>query len=226
MIDLEFSEPLNPATVVAANVFVRDSANALVPGTLSLRSGNRVVRFTPSAPFPPTPSPNNYFYVFYTNGLLDLQGAAVAGSSFYFYTSGSGDTTSPAVSAIVPSAGSTGVGVNGSIRVVFSEAVNPVSLTSDTVSVSAGGTPAGHDDDHRHRQHVSDHRAAAAAASGRVDHRHGQRRAGSVRQCRAAHDVVVYDRQRARHHAARGARRQHPLWRHQRPGQHHLRMDL
>ena len=143
VIDLEFSEPLDPQTVVAANVFVRDSASALVPGTLSLRSGNRIVRFTPSAPLPPTPSPNNYFYVFYTNGLLDVQGAAVAGGNFYFYTSGSGDTTSPAVSAIVPSAGSTGVGVNGSIRVVFSEAVNAVSLTSDTVSVSAGGTMLG-----------------------------------------------------------------------------------
>jgi len=143
IIDLEFSEPLNPATVTPANVFVRDSANLAVPGTLSLRPGNRVVRFTPDSPFPPTNPPNNYNYVYFTGGLLDLQGAAVAGSNFYFYTSGTADTTSPSVNAIVPSAGTTGVGVNGSIRVTFSEAVNAVSITPDTVTISAGGTPLG-----------------------------------------------------------------------------------
>ena len=48
VMDLEFSEPLNPATVTPASVFVRDAANRSVPGTLSLRAGNRVVRFTPA----------------------------------------------------------------------------------------------------------------------------------------------------------------------------------
>ena len=140
MIDLEFSEPINPATVVAANVYVRDAANAPVAGTLSLRSGNRVIRFTPAAPLSAS---NAYNYVYYTNGLLDLQGAAVAGSDFYFYMGSGSDTTSPSVTAIVPTAGASGVGVNGSIRLAFSEAVNPISVTSGTVTISAGGTPLG-----------------------------------------------------------------------------------
>ncbi len=110
MIDLEFSEPINPATVIAANVYVRDAANAPVAGTLSLRSGNRVIRFTPTAPLSAS---NTYNYVYYTNGLLDLQGAAVAGSNFYFYMGTGSDTTSPSVTAIVPTAGASGVGVNG-----------------------------------------------------------------------------------------------------------------
>ena len=76
--------------------------------------------------------------MYFTSGLLDLQGAAVAGSNYYFYM-GSGsvsDTTSPSVSAIVPTAGATGVGVNGSIRVTFSEAVNPISRHARTPSGS------------------------------------------------------------------------------------------
>ena len=140
LIDLEFSEPINPATVVAANVYVRDAANAPVAGTLSLRSGNRVIRFTPTTPLSAS---NPYNYVYYTTGLLDLQGAAVAGSAFYFYMGSGSDTTSPSVTAIVPTAGASGVGVNGSIRLAFSEAVNPISVTSGTVTISAGGTPLG-----------------------------------------------------------------------------------
>ncbi len=63
MIELEFSEPINPATVTAANVFVRDSASQLVAGTLSLRNGNRVVRFTPAAAL----AANSYAYIYYSN---------------------------------------------------------------------------------------------------------------------------------------------------------------
>ena len=140
--------------------------------------------------------------MFYTNGLLDLQGAAVAGSNFYFYTSGSGDTTSPAVSAIVPSAGSTGVGVNGSIRVTFSEAINPVSLTSDTVSVSAGGTPLGTTmtiGTGNTSLTIVPQRPLPAGTSITVTVNGVQDPSGNAVPL---DDVVVYDRQRARHHAA------------------------
>ena len=91
----------------------------------------------------PLSASNAYNYVYYTNGLLDLQGAAVAGGAFYFYMGSDSDTTSPSVTAIVPTAGASGVGVNGSIRLTFSEAVNPISVTSGTVTISAGGTPLG-----------------------------------------------------------------------------------
>ena len=60
VLELEFSEALSPASVTSANVFVRDPANQPVAGTLSLRGGNRIVRFTPAANFPP--SNYNYFY--------------------------------------------------------------------------------------------------------------------------------------------------------------------
>ncbi|MFY9586536.1 MAG: Ig-like domain-containing protein, partial [Actinomycetota bacterium] len=139
VIDLEFTEAINPATVTSANVFLRDATNAPVAGTLSIRAGNRVIRFTPAAPF----AVSNYNYVFYTSQLLDLQGNAVAGSNFYFYTGATGDSTNPSVSAIVPGGGATGVGVNSSIRVAFSEGINPTSITPETVTVSAGGTPLG-----------------------------------------------------------------------------------
>ena len=140
VIDLEFSEPLNPTTVTPATVFVNDWTDATrIPGTLSLRAGNRVVRFTPTSPLPQNAS--NYFYVHYTSGLLDLQGAAVVDSAFFFYTNGSGDTTDPSILGIAPTDGATDVGVNSTIRIGFSGAINPVSITPETVTVSANGTP-------------------------------------------------------------------------------------
>ena len=102
VIELEFSEPINPATVTAANVFVRDSANQLVAGTLSLRNGNRVIRFTPAAAL----AANSYTYIYYSN-LHDLQGTSIAGSNFYFYTGAGADATSPTVTFVSPAAGST-----------------------------------------------------------------------------------------------------------------------
>lgn len=134
LVELEFSEPLDPATVTPANVYVTNAAGLLVSGTLSLRNGNRVVRFESDADF----APDNYNYVTYTNGLRDLQGTAATTSSFYFYTGAASDSTNPSVSSIAPPAGAIGVGVNASIRITFNEAINPLSISSSTVQVSAG----------------------------------------------------------------------------------------
>ena len=65
----------------STNFYVRDAANLPVAGTLSLRNGDRTIRFTPAAPF----AANNYNYVYPTNGLRDLQNTPFAGTNFYFY---------------------------------------------------------------------------------------------------------------------------------------------
>jgi methionine-rich copper-binding protein CopC len=135
VLDLEFSEPLDPASLSAANVFVRDAASQPVAGALSMRNGNRVVRFTPAANF----APSNYNY-FYYSGLTDLQGASITGSSFYFYTGAAADSSTPTVTFVNPPAAATGVGVNSPVRVTFSEPVNPTTLNTNTLVLAAGTT--------------------------------------------------------------------------------------
>ena len=134
VIDLEFSEALNPATVSETTVYVRDSGNQLVAGTLTLREGDRTVRFVPAAEL----GANTYFYVYVTGDVQDLDGTAFGGTSYYFYTGTTSDATPP-TATVVPPAGATGVGVNALIRVTFSEAVNPLTVTATTVTVTAGG---------------------------------------------------------------------------------------
>ena len=63
-----------------------------------------------------------------------------AGTSFYYYANKSVDTTAPSVLSIGPADGATGVGINVSVRVTFSEAIDPLSVTSDGVTLA---TPAG-----------------------------------------------------------------------------------
>jgi methionine-rich copper-binding protein CopC len=135
VLELEFNEPLNPASLSAANVFVRDALNQPVAGALSMRNGNRVVRFTPAANF----APSNYNY-FYYSGLTDLQGVSITSSNFYFYTGATADSSTPTVSFVNPPAGTTGVGVNSPVRVTFSKPVNPTTLNANTLVLAAGAT--------------------------------------------------------------------------------------
>src|SRR5439155_3099024 len=48
VIDVEFSEPLNPATVTPANFFVSlYETNTPIAGSLTLRNGDRTIHFVP-----------------------------------------------------------------------------------------------------------------------------------------------------------------------------------
>ena len=120
VIDVEFSEPLLPSTVNSTNFYVRDAANLPVAGTLSLRNGDRTIRFTPAAPF----AVNNYNYVYPTNGLRDLQNTPFAGTNFYFYAGTASDATAPTLVSIAPTNGATGIGVNATVRLYISEGIN------------------------------------------------------------------------------------------------------
>ena len=125
VIDVEFSEPLLPSTVNSTNFYVRDAANLPVAGTLSLRNGDRTIRFTPAAPF----AANNYNYVYPTNGLRDLQNTPFAGTNFYFYAGLASDTTPPTLVSIAPTSGATGIGVNSTVRLYISEGINALTTT-------------------------------------------------------------------------------------------------
>ena len=135
VIDVEFSEPLNPATVTPANFFVSlYETNTPIAGSLTLRNGDRTIHFVPENLL----QIGAYYYVNVKSGLEDRQGSPVAGIRYYFYVGSSTDTTTPTVVSISPPNGVTGVGVNavGSIR--FSEPVNLTTVNSSTISLNGG----------------------------------------------------------------------------------------
>ena len=140
IVDVQFNTALNPATVNGTTIYLYDYYNGLnVPVTYSMPQPN-VVRMVPTGNL----QVNDYFFVEVTTGLqssTSVPANAVASWQDYFYTGNSIDTTLPTDVSAVPFNGATNVGVNVQPGVVFSKAIDPVSVNSNTFQVTNAGTP-------------------------------------------------------------------------------------
>jgi hypothetical protein len=133
VIDVQFSKPLDPATVIPANFYLNNCAGTGIAGTLSLLSGNTVVRFTPGTALPVTCT---YSYVNVTGGIKDTSGLAFAATNWYFYYTATPDTAAPAVKTIAPTNNVTGIGTNSTIRIQFSEAIDPITVNTSNLTLT------------------------------------------------------------------------------------------
>jgi methionine-rich copper-binding protein CopC len=141
VVEIQFSEPLDPATVTSSTFVVSTGSGtggAVIPGTLSLLSGNTIARFTPAAPFPV----NQYFHISLTTGIKDMSANAFAGDSYYVFVTNLAtlDNTPPTLTAITPVNGSTSIGDNAPVRLVFSKVMDTLSINSSTVLLLNGAT--------------------------------------------------------------------------------------
>jgi hypothetical protein len=136
VIEVEFNEPLDPATVNTTNVSLEESDGGNVPINVSLDGDGRVVRLIPTAPLTAN---TNYFY-FLNGGLRDLDGQAPTFTFTGFLMTGEQtDSDPPMVVAVSPPDQAQNVGVNASIRARFNERVNPLSVNGTTIAVVDGG---------------------------------------------------------------------------------------
>src|SRR6266850_977809 len=135
VIQVQFSAPVS-AVGVTNSAMALSSGTAAVTGTVTLTSNNTVLTFAPAAALSASTS-----YTLTVAGLTDLAGNAIATLTSTFTTGAATapDKTAPAVTAITPGNGTTGVPVNTSIVVTFSEPVNPLTVTTQTISLQAKG---------------------------------------------------------------------------------------
>ncbi len=138
VVELEYSEPLDPATVTGSTVVLRASASGqAVPAAVSLVRGGRVIRIVPSAPLAAGTSSH---FVQVGTGVRDLDGQSTGFTFTRFFTIGAAsDGVRPAVTALSPPQGSAGVGLNARVRVRFDERINPLTVDASTVVVSLSG---------------------------------------------------------------------------------------
>jgi hypothetical protein len=125
-----FSEAMDPATINATTVTLRDPANNLVPATLSYNATSRVATLNPSASLD--------FGTTYTatvlggsGGAKDLAGNPLAADRVWTFTTVF-DTTPPTINSISPASGATGVSRTANVTATFSEAVDPASVNGST----------------------------------------------------------------------------------------------
>jgi hypothetical protein len=142
VIEAEASEALDPATVDSTTVRLQENVCCtfpVVPATVSLVGGGRVIRLVPDAALAASTS----HFVTLTTGVRDLDGQSLPFNfNVFFTTRPDSDVTGPTVQVVTPPDGATDVGTNASIRVVFDEAVNPISVNETTVQVSDGTSTA------------------------------------------------------------------------------------
>ena len=140
VLEVAFTEALDPATVNATNVTVRPFVSTFnrcigtVVSTVSLVNGN-VIRVVPDTPLVASTS----YELCVEPGVQDLGGEALAFRFLGSFTTGAAqDAVIPSVVGVSPPDGATDVGVNVGIHVRFDEPVNPVSVSEQTIVLSDG----------------------------------------------------------------------------------------
>jgi hypothetical protein len=130
-----FSEAMDPATITTATFTLKQGATP-VAGTVSYIG--QTATFTPSSNL----VANTTYTATITTGAKDLAGNALASNyAWSFTTAAAPDTTAPTVTSTDPANGATGVALNKKIAAVFSEAMDPLTITTLTFTLKQGVTP-------------------------------------------------------------------------------------
>jgi hypothetical protein len=131
-VDIAFNLPIDGSTL-NGNTFING-----VAATASLIAPN-IVRLTPASLLSASSGP---YYVCANNGsIMGTNGVAAQSDCYWagaFYTTAGPDTT-PGSVKIGPPNGVIGVGTNAYIRLQFSKAVDPTSINSTNVQITANG---------------------------------------------------------------------------------------
>ena len=133
-IQVQFSTPLDASTVNSTN-FTLKLNNQIVPATASLTTP-ATVKIVPASPLLPGTA---YSYQV-TAAVKDTNGLPLANAASYsFVTGATPDTAQPRVSALTPPDTTSNVGTNAPIEVRFNKPLNPLTISTTTIQVTAGG---------------------------------------------------------------------------------------
>lgn len=135
-----FSEDMNPATITGTSFAVTGPGTTAVAGTVSYTVGARTAIFTPTANLP-----NGVLFTATLNtGNADLAGNTLASNKVWTFTTGTAaDTTPPTAILVNPADLATAVAVNSAVNVTFSEAMDPLTISTASFMVQASGPPLG-----------------------------------------------------------------------------------
>lgn len=124
-----FSESMNASTINTSSFELRNSANVLVPATVSYNSSMRTATLTPSNPL----ANSTLYRATIKSTVKDINGNALPGNyTWSFSTVAPPDVTAPVIIATSPGNGATGISTNTSVSAIFSEAMNAATINSSS----------------------------------------------------------------------------------------------
>jgi hypothetical protein len=129
---ITFSEPMDQSTINSLTYSLKQGT-ANVAGTIT--STETTATFTPSADL----VSNKIYTATITVGAKDMAGNAIATNQVVtFTTAEAADVTLPMVNATDPLNNATGIVLNKAVSLTFSEAMNPLTITSSTFTLKQG----------------------------------------------------------------------------------------
>ena len=144
-IAVTFSEPMKASTITKATFSLMQSSNEVgedegegegVVGTVSY--AGVTATFTPARDL----EPNTAYTAMVRRRARNLAGKALASDFVWSFTTGAAsDTTPPNMSFTVPAGAATGMAINQKIAATFSEPMDPLTITTATLTLEEGATP-------------------------------------------------------------------------------------
>src|SRR5271157_4131062 len=130
-----FSETMDPLTI-NTTTFTLLQGITPVSGTVTYSVVTAV--FTPASIL----AASTTYTAAITTGAKDPAGNALAVNKVWTFTTGAAlDTTPPTVSSTIPANAATGVAVNTALAAIFSKAMDPLTITTATFTLTQGVTP-------------------------------------------------------------------------------------
>lgn len=129
---ITFNEDMDASTLSALNLSLKQGVTA-VAGTVTSTATS--ITFTPTASL----ETEKVYTATLTTGVKDMAGNAIAANHIVtFTTAAAADTTLPMVQATSPLNNATGVALNQPLSVTFSEAMNPLTITTSSLTLKQG----------------------------------------------------------------------------------------
>jgi hypothetical protein len=141
VVSATFSEAMTPATITAISpatfTLTAQGSTTPVAGLVAYAAIGNTLMFLPSANL----TASTTYTATITTAAEDLAGTPLASDYVWtFQTGTAASTTSPEIVTTVPANAATGVYLNQAVSVTFSEAMNPLTLTSSTFQLTQAGT--------------------------------------------------------------------------------------
>jgi len=136
-----FSKAMTPATITAISpatfTLLAQGSTTPVSGLVAYAAIGNTLVFTPTASL----APSTLYTATITTGAQDLAGNALASNYVWTFTTGTSPVIgSPELVLTAPANSATNVPLNQAVSATFSEAMNPLTLTSATFYLTQGGT--------------------------------------------------------------------------------------
>ncbi|HWW06789.1 Ig-like domain-containing protein [Collimonas sp.] len=132
-ITASFSKAMTPATITATTFTLTAPGAAAVTGSVVFNATDNIATFAPTGNLPP----NTRFTATITAAAQDAGGVALASNFVWTFTTGaSADTTAPTVISSNPLNAGTAVPINQKVTAVFSEAMDPATITPSAFTVT------------------------------------------------------------------------------------------